>query len=220
MKIEKIMDDSDCYQPRFSPDGKKVAFESARSGCYQIYILELATSKVTQLTSMENEEGEEVGAFGPAWSPDGKMITFYSSNDLYLINTDGSNLKNLTNNNSGIGCRRWAPDGGKIIFEAYNDIYVINTDGTNLMNLTNNTANDISPAWSSDSKKIVFLSNRDGKPSNPDEGEGFLKRYNVHNDSVSESDYEIYIMDANGTNVKRLTNDKADDESPLWVTTK
>ncbi|MGH9949821.1 MAG: carboxypeptidase regulatory-like domain-containing protein, partial [Pyrinomonadaceae bacterium] len=95
----------------------------------------------------------------------------------------------------------WSPDGTKIAFKSDRDIppfrglYVVNADGTGLTLLTNGGVNnsDSNPTWSPDGTKIAFASNRDNLISS------------------------IYIMNADGSNVMRLTNQlPVSDQTPAW----
>lgn len=135
--------------------------------------------------------------------------------EIYVMDSDGSNQTNLTNDPEG---RRrwgwhgdfgpaWSPDGAKIAFasQRYPDfldkhIYVMNADGSNQIRLTNNNWNrgafhsglDRGPAWSPDGSKIAFAS--------------------------SATNYlQIYVMDADGSNPIPLTsNPPYGDEAPAW----
>ena len=80
------------------------------------------------------------------------------------------------------------------------EIYVMDSDGKNQRRLTNNRDDDWSPSWSPDGKRIVFASDRDGHV------------HAKHGWPTSE----IYVMDADGGNEQKLTNNPADDGFPSW----
>jgi TolB protein len=119
--------------------------------------------------------------------------------EIYIMDADGRNPRNLTNHqaweNAPSGSpdgqkiafvsnrESWFPDGQKIAFVSNRDgnveIYVMNADGSHPRNLTNHPAWDEHPSWSPDGQQIAFVSNRDG---------------NV----------EIYVMDADGWERRNL----------------
>ena len=139
--------------------------------------------------------------------------------DIYLMNADGSNPVNLTNTGGSAHQQgsstwyqenrqpAWSPAGKKIAFVSLNDdaawnIFVINIDGSNLTNITHDANFAFEPVWSPDGSKIAFVSNRDAVSM------GFLG---------FEGYEEIYTMNADGSNIIRLTNNTGDDSSPAWV---
>jgi Tol biopolymer transport system component len=112
--------------------------------------------------------------------------------DIYSINADGSNLRNLSSSAGGDHDPRYSRDGSRIVFVSTRDgnfeIYAMNADGSGVTRVTNNPAKDELPAWTADDR-IVFVSDRD----------------------VNE---ELYVMNADGSNIQRLTNDLAFDYFP------
>ena len=90
-----------------------------------------------------------------SWPPDGSKIAFESDRDgnieIYVMNADGSNQINLSNNEALDSKPRFSPDGKKIIFMSERDgnpeIYYMNIDGSNVTRLTYNAAADIVPNW-------------------------------------------------------------------------
>ncbi len=182
--------------PTWSPDGGRIAFASSRDDNADVYIMNADGSGVTRLTIDPARDG------GPSWSPDGSMIAFDSgrsgSSQVWRTNVDegnwGYNLTQLTEDHP-LGrvnnFLAWSPDGLWIAFEADRDrddpeIYLANAvDGTNQQRLTFTRALDEVPTWTPDSKQIVYSTDRDGEPQN--------------------GNYEIYIMNIDGTNQIRLT---------------
>ena len=134
------------------------------------------------------------------------QIAFMSQRDgnpeIYVMDTDGGNLRRLTNHPGWDFSPSWSPDGKRIVFESDRDndrdhnidIYVMDADGGNQQKLTNHRAWDSSPSWSPDSQRIVFHSKRDGN-------------------------YEIYVMDTDGGNLQNLTNHPGGDFGPAWLNT-
>jgi len=103
------------YDPQFSPDGRRIAFQSDRSGSSQIYVADRDGSNVLPLTSFS---GALTNA--PRWSPDGKRIVFASlqnnNRELYTVSADGSSLHQLTQAPSNEGRPSWSRDGRWIYF--------------------------------------------------------------------------------------------------------
>jgi Tol biopolymer transport system component/RIO-like serine/threonine protein kinase len=102
--------------PQFSPDGRRIAFASARSGnCCEIWISESDGSKPVQLTHFG---GPHAGT--PRWSPDGHQIAFdseYGGNqNIYVVSTDGGQPRRLTTERSGDFVPNWSRDGRWVYF--------------------------------------------------------------------------------------------------------
>lgn len=108
-----------------------------------------------------------------AWSPDGKRIVFISKRagnaELFLLDADGGNVKQLTTSPEEENQPFWSPDGKKIGFcrseanaTSTYDIWTMDADGTNVVNLTSSPGFDGDPAWSPDGKQILFVSTRGG----------------------------------------------------------
>lgn len=142
----------------------------------------------------------------PVWSPDGSRMAFWSNRDggkeIYVMDADGSNVKRLTNNLVDDVNPSWSPDGNRILFESERDgnreLYLMDADGNNQIRLTRDNAVDSTAAWSPDGNLIAFASNRDtGYPYNP---------YNM----------DIYVMNADGSNLRRIVDDPEYDVGPQW----
>jgi Tol biopolymer transport system component len=185
-------------------DQLKLAFVSDRdnpSFIKTIYVMNADGTNVTQLTQVGKESD-------PAWSPDGTKIAFtrdvgtlnYLPN-IFVMNADGTGQTVLT---SHPGQRpRWSPDGSKIAFLGAfgdNQLYVINADGSGLTNLTNTPGFHHHHAWSPDGTRIAFIRGLESVVN----GQRFIN-------------YEIFVINADGSGETRLTNDPQDDFFPAWA---
>jgi len=154
----------------------QVAFASLRSGKPQIYLVGLDGTNLVQLTQLEN------GACQPAWSPDGSQLVFtspclargdflndgYSGSSLFLMNADGTGIKQLTNVPGADFDPDWSPDGAKIAFTSVRDgnkqIYALDVKSLAVTRLTSLDVNIESsqPAWSPSGDEIAYLVKRVG----------------------------------------------------------
>jgi len=152
--------------PRWSPDGKSIAWVSTRDGNQEIYTIQVEKG----LPSLKRLTSEIAFDNNPTWSPDGKQIAFTSARsgnfEIHVMNRDGSQVKRLTNHPALDCWPVWSPDGRWIAFTSNRDgnyeIYLCKPDGSGLRNLTQHPAQDNYAAWSPDGKRLAFISNRDG----------------------------------------------------------
>ena len=193
----------------------QIAFSSNRDGNYEIYVMDINGDNPQNLTNHPHAD------INPSWSPDGQRIVFMSARDghvdeghgspiyeIYAMDADGGNQQRLTNNLFADRSPSWSPDGQRIVFESDRDaggnahgidIYVMDADGGNQQRLTNNLTEDRYPSWSPGGQRIVFSARRDG-----------------HVEHNLDLTYEIYVMDADGGNEQRLTNNRNNELSPVW----
>ena len=183
-------------RPSWSPDGTKVAFVSDRTGNGDVYTMNADGTGLVRLTDGPELEG------APSWSPDGERIAFHrflsDHFEIWVMDSDGSDRAPLLVGELIGTAPSWSPDGTKIAYHSaitgYDDIlvYTFVPGGFTLTNLTTGTSSaEAAPVWSPDGSRIAFQSDRDG---------------NV----------EIYVMNAMGENLTRLTNNPAIDEFPTW----
>ena len=100
--------------PQFSPDGSKIAFESTRSGAYEIWMCRSDGTGVVQLTHFNSSTGT------PRWSPDGQQIAFDSrapgNTDIFVVDSQGGSPRRLTSEPSSEVVPSWSRDGRWIYF--------------------------------------------------------------------------------------------------------
>lgn len=171
-----------------SPDGKKIIFTSERDGDLDLYSMDIDGKNIKRLTDGVGYDG---GAF---YSPDSKTIVYRRSTpttpaevtrykslladhkvvpttfEIWVMNADGSNKRQVTNLASGSFAPFFTRDGKKIIFctnyfasdprKRNFDLVLINLDGTGVERVTFNESFDGFPIFSPDGKKLVFASNR------------------------------------------------------------
>jgi serine/threonine protein kinase/Tol biopolymer transport system component len=154
--IVSTREDSD---PAFSPDGKRIAFRSTRSGASEIYLCGADGSSPVQLTYLRN-------AFSgsPAWSPDEKWIAFDSRaeghGDIFVVPADGGSPRRLTNGPKDSAVPSWSRDGHWIYF-SYNgigadtQIWKVALNGDNPILVTKNPG--ASPFESFDAKSLFYF---------------------------------------------------------------
>jgi TolB protein len=204
---QKRLTDNRAYEshPAWSPDGSQIAFVSERDGNREIYVIDADGSNPRRLT---NDPATDMR---PSWSPDGQQIAFNSDRDgnweIYVLNSDGNDLRRLTDTPTWEVFPAWSPDGTQIAYrhsaarDWNGDIWVMDASGDNRQQLTREPSNDENPIWSPDGSHIVFQSDRYADPS--------TKGSDTYN-------FELVVMDADGSNVRRLTNHPAGDYWPTW----
>jgi S1-C subfamily serine protease len=199
-----LLSGREAYEPAWSPDGTKIAFQSWKhdpfriEGNSEIYTMDVDGGNLVRLT--DNSAYDDY----PAWSPDGSKLAFISDRDgneeIYVMNADGSNQRRLTNHNASEFFPIWSPNGTEIAFQSSRvgggswGIYIMDIDGTNVHSLKASISYiSNAPSWSPDGETIIFSSTSDADQA------------------------EIYIMDKDGSNVIRLTTNLVNDVFPRWV---
>lgn len=174
-----------------SPDGKKIVFTSTRDGDLDLYSMNVDGTDVMRLTDQLGYDG---GAF---YSPDSKSICYRASHpveqgasdrytmllgqglvepralELWVMDADGSNKRQVTNNGKANFCPYFTPDGKHLIFSSNHgdpdpkgrefDLYLVSIAGGEATRVTYSAEFDGFPMFSPDGKKLVFCSNRGGK---------------------------------------------------------
>jgi len=176
--------------PSISPDGSKIMFTAdSLLGGSRLILMDSDGSNRTIITP---EWGDYYHA---QFNPNGSEILYMIQYEPYrgeIVTADmnGNNLQYLTSNLDYSTSPRFSPDGSKILFFSPNDIHVMDSNGENQLQITDGYINSFSACFTPNSDKIIFSSSR----------------YGIH------EDYEIYMINSDGTGEIRLTNDPHDDE--------
>ena len=192
----------------FPGQNGKIAFDSDRGAGEDIDIWTMNPDGRSLVNLTANSEGFDGLA---TWRADGRKIAFVSNratatnregdNEIFVMNSNGSNQTQITFNALDDEFPAWSPDGTRIVFardfapiigEFDEDILTMRADGTDEQNLTGTpVVNEFEPTWSPNGRSIAFVSDRGG-------------------------DNEIYTMRPNGSSVRQLTVNTRNDEFPDW----
>lgn len=149
---------SEIYTPRVSPDGTKVAFASMESGNMDIYVLDIATYVIWQITSAPQKDAN------PSWSADGSKITFDSFRDgnfeIYITNPDGSDQIRLTYDPANDVSPIFSPVSNDIAFISdrfgNSNILLLNLENGITSSLTTSNVPDFDHSWSPDGSMLAY----------------------------------------------------------------
>ncbi|MGH7816728.1 MAG: TolB family protein [Candidatus Binatia bacterium] len=218
----------------FSFDGTKLIFQSTRPPleCDQIFSMNVDGSDVKLLNS---GKGRTTCGF---FFPDGKRIIYastllagdacppapdrsqgyvwpiYPACEIFSANLDGSRLKRLTKTPGYDAEGTISPDGKKIVFTSMRagdlDIYTMNADGSGAMRLTRDKGYDGGPFFSWDGKTIVYRAYHPRIKEEVKEYQTLLKQ-----NLIKPTRAEIFIMSADGSNKRQLTNNGAANWAPF-----
>ncbi|HXQ36254.1 MAG TPA: hypothetical protein VN843_19740, partial [Anaerolineales bacterium] len=156
--------DWDDITPSPSPDGEKIAFASNRNGFWDLYLLDLSSNDITQLTDTPGYEG------APTWSPDSSFLAFESyveeeENLEIVVGPAGNPLNDavrLTTSFAADHSPAWAPDGRHIAFVSDGEVILADldrTDSSRFQNLSNtDIASESHPVWSPDGQRLAWAS--------------------------------------------------------------
>jgi Tol biopolymer transport system component len=166
-------------QSSFSNSGRMIAFTAQRNGKDVMYLMDVARTAVTARIDLPTVDA----IWSPVWSPDDKQIAFSGTHggitDLYIVNADGSGMRQLTNDEYGDLQPAWSPDGKKLAFATDRGpetnlsilkfskwrIAVMDLASGAIEVLPNQGGLNLNPAWSPDGRQLAFISDRTGLPN-------------------------------------------------------
>ena len=188
--------------PQWSPDGSRIAFMS-RDRCeacslgyrWAIHVIDADGSDERVLTTGTADD------VGPRWSPDGSMIAFSRQTEddieIHSVDADGGNERQLTDGEGRRGDPAWSPDGTMLAYSVIVDpenfegrLGVMDLSSGEERLLTDRDMGGWRPTWSAGSDRIAFTG--------------------------SGGNWDLFVIDADGTNLVRLTNTTGEEAEPAW----
>lgn len=234
--VTQLTVEGDNGEAYFSADGKQLIYQSNRGGyaCDKIWTMNIDGSDKRRVSP---DHGAHTCAF---FYPGNKTIVFASTSqlegacppkpefpagiryawplypyDIYRANADGSSLERLTDNPGYDAEPIISSDGEKIVFGSRRDndfdIYIMDADGANVTRLTHREGYDGGPWFSPDGKQIVW---RAWHPQTQEERAQW--RTNMRDDYIQSTPLDLWVMDVDGANKKRLTDNGATNWAPSW----
>jgi Tol biopolymer transport system component len=149
----------------------------------------------------------------PGFAPDGRHIVFRyrttNERGLRILDLTDSSTRVLTNDDDDLPA--WSPTGERIAFtravDGGHDIFSIRPDGTDLRRLTNARGQDAHGAWSPDGRRLLFASSR----------LGFRDESPLYYDWAPQPYAELFVMNADGSEQRPLTDNKWEDGTAAWL---
>lgn len=168
----------------WSPDGTQLAL--IKDGDYNLYVVNADGSNLRQVA-------DGVGAWTnitvPAWSPAGTQLAYINAgeaeSEIYIVDLASGNTHSIT---PGLraGAPTWSPDGERVAFQGLDAFYQVRVDGSELTELDSPIPPYYVQAWSSDSSQLAYI----------------------------DGDYDLALINADGSNKRKLTTDFPDDQTP------
>jgi Tol biopolymer transport system component len=190
------------WDATWSPDGTQLAWVSVRDLNLEIYSITL-DEEFDIANAIRRTDGNGRSWY-PAWSPDGTQIVFNNNRDgnenLYMLDVASGDITRLTDHPEHDLHGAWLLDGSGLIFvrdtegaipNGILNVYRMDTDGSNQRPLGDDEIIQVDPVWSANGSHIAYMSNEEGH-------------------------WNIYVMEADGSHVQRVTAGDANFLLPTW----
>ncbi|MGH3033312.1 MAG: TolB family protein [Gaiellaceae bacterium] len=219
------------------PADGAIGFVSSRDGNAEIYLMNADGSGQTAVTRTSAHEQS------PAWAPTGRHIAFSRRDEILVLHTDGGQVWRLTDDEyCWDSDPTWSPGGAAIAFrrgyERFSSVWVMQSSGRRQREVAGGIA--VQPDWAPDGRAIAFTAGHffaDGlemgrivrippsggtqTPLSPPASSDLHPTWSpdgarIAFESIRDGNRDIYVMDADGSEITRLTEHPADDSEPAW----
>jgi TolB protein len=189
--------------PAWSPNGQRLAFVTDRMGTQDIFVINANGTNVRRVTTVDPDPAITT-EWWPAWRPDGQVIAYSSTlegtADIWTTTVDVTPIERslLTSGPDTDLHPTWSPGGTRIAFQRTDvntgetNIVILNLDSGELQ-VIDMPGQQLWPAWSPEGDLIAFSSNHE------------------------DENFEIYTMTPDGDDVRRVTDNGANDLRPTWL---
>jgi TolB protein len=181
------------YMPAWTADKKKISYTSYRGDKATLWLYSIYEGTRTKIF-------EEGTTYAPSFSPNGRKMAFCSTEDnsnseIYVANSDGTNIKRLTFNKAIDTAPTWSPNSRLIAFTSDRSgtpqIYIMDAEGSNIERVSFGGSYHDGPAWSPTANKIAYVSR------------------------VNQI-FDIYVLNRETQGITKLTESRYSNESPTW----
>ena len=188
-------------RPVYSPDGRYIAFNSNRGGLFDIYILDVETQHITQLTKHRGNN------YVPRWSNDGERLSYYSNyygnpwtgkihHDVYVVDKDGSNARRITTDPGEDMYADWLQDDQGLVFAS-------TRSGTRTLHTINFESGGIEPLFASEDMDFIMFQPNVHKETGDIVFEGYR-----------DGNSDIWLLRSGSSNAHQLTFTPEDEYGP------
>jgi Tol biopolymer transport system component len=151
-KKKRLLTSGDCYSPLFSPDGKSVALDFAGDEGYQIYVMDVASKRMSKVSKHKKE-----CFYSARWSPDSKRLAYYSSGDKLLVADVKSGRQTvLAKGDKAVHPYAFSPSGRKLAFVADGKIRTVSLSGGKPRSIVSVPMGVHMISWATDGRTVIF----------------------------------------------------------------